>query len=212
MTTPQNGLLFHFTHVENLPSIIAHGLRSDSVVRAAGALKVEVGEDRIKAARRFRPVPVPPGGVVADYVPFYFAARSPMLYTIQRGNVAGYQGGQDSIVYLVSKISMMLDGGCAAVFTDRNAYYPYAKFFPDARSAYDEVDWPLMNARMWKNTDTELDRMERRMAEMLVHDEVPFPLIVEIAARSEATLVRVSDLLASVEHQPKLAVRTDWYF
>jgi hypothetical protein len=212
VTTPQNGLLFHFTHIENLPSIIANGLRSDLVVRVADALEVEVGEDRIKEARRSRPVPVPPGGVVADYVPFYFAARSPMLYTIHCGNVVSYQGGQDSIVYLVSEISMVLNGGCSAVFTDRNAYYPYAMFEADALRAYDEVDWPLMRAHMWKNTGSEPDRMERRMAEMLVHDAVPFRLIGAIAARSEATLVRVSDLLASVEHQPKLAVRTDWYF
>jgi len=212
VTTPQNGLLFHFTHIENLPSIIANGRRADSAVQTADALKVEVGEDRIKKARRSRPVPIPPGGVVADYVPFYFAARSPMLYTIHCGNVASYQGGQDPIVYLVSEISTVVDGGCTAVFTDRNAYYPYATFDADARRAYDEVDWPLMRASMWNNTGNEPDRMERRMAEMLVHDAVPFSLVVEIAARSEAMLAQVNDLLASVEHRPALAVRTNWYF
>ena len=65
---------------------------------------------------------------------------------------------------------------------------------------------------MWNNTGNEPDRMERRMAEMLVHDAVPFSLVVEIAARSEAMLAQVNDLLASVEHRPALAVRTNWYF
>ncbi len=212
MTTPQNGLLFHFTHINNLPSIIAHGLKSDSAVRETGALEVEIGEDRIKEARRSRPVPVPPHGVVADYVPFYFAARSPMLYTIQRGNVASYKDGQDSIVYLVTDIRTIVEADCVAVFTDRNAYYSYATFEADARRAYDEVDWPLMKAHMWNNTNDEPDRKERRMAEMLVHDAVPFPLIGAIATRSQAMLQRVRHLLASVEHQPKLDVRPDWYF
>lgn len=212
MTTPQNGLLFHFTHVENLPSIIAHGLRSDSAVRLASALEVEVGEDRIKAARRVRPVPVPPGGFVADYVPFYFAAKSPMLSSIANNNVAAYREGQEPILYLVTEIRTIVEAGCAAVFTDRNAYYSYAKYVADPMLAYTQVDWPLMNQKWWFNTESEPDRKERRMAEMLVHDAVPFPLIVEIAARSKATLARVSDLLASVEHQPTLAVRADWYF
>lgn len=207
MTTPQDGLLFHFTHIDNLPSIVQLGLRSDSLVHESNDLAVEVGEDRIKQARRTRPVPVDPGGVVADYVPFYFAARSPMLYTINRGNVAAYQGGQDSIVYLVSEITTIVEAGCQAVFTDRNAYYPYANFVADPRLAYGQVDWPLMKTHMWNNTSSEPDRMERRMAEMLVRGVVPFPLIGEVAARSEATLARVRSLLASVEHQPALAVR-----
>ncbi|HMS14726.1 MAG TPA: hypothetical protein PKD80_16625 [Microthrixaceae bacterium] len=37
MTTPRSGLLFHFTHRLNLPSVIAYGLRSDSAVRADGS-------------------------------------------------------------------------------------------------------------------------------------------------------------------------------
>lgn len=212
MTTPQNGLLFHITHIENLPSIIAHGLRSDSAVCAAGALEVEIGEVNIKGPRRSRAVPVPPGGVVADYVPFYFAARSPMLSSIKYGNVAAYDGGQEPILYLVTDIRTIVDAGCAAVFTDRNARIAYANFFADPLLAYSQVDWKLMNQKWWNNTDAEPDRKERRMAEMLVYEAVPFPLIGAIAARSESTLARVSDLLASVEHQPTLAVRADWYF
>ena len=37
----------------------------------------------------------------ADYVPFYFGPKSPMLYAIKQGKVEGYQG-QREIVYLVA--------------------------------------------------------------------------------------------------------------
>lgn len=63
VTTPRRGLLFHLTHIDNLPSVIAHGLRSDTAIRADGLLTVEVGEDRIKKQRRHRTVPIGPGGV-----------------------------------------------------------------------------------------------------------------------------------------------------
>lgn len=67
-----------------------HGLRSDSLVIAEGSLTVDVGKDNIKEGRRRRTVPIGPGGVVADYVPFYFAPRSPMLFTIDKGSVPQY--------------------------------------------------------------------------------------------------------------------------
>lgn len=37
---------------------------------------------------------------------------------------------------------------------------------------------------MWKNTPGEPDRMERRMAEFLVHQSVPFGAILSIGVRT----------------------------
>lgn len=212
MTTPQRGLLFHFTHLRNLPSVIERGLRSDSAVRADGMLAVEVGEDRIKEQRRQRTVPIGPGGVVADYVPFYFAARSPMLYTVQRGNVAGYQDGQDPLVYLVTDIPHVQAVGCRFVFTDRNAYYKFAEYEDDPARLDDLVDWPLMEATMWNNTADDPDRMERRMAEFLVHGVVPFQAFTHIGVRSPKTEFAVAELLAVLDHPPKVIVRPAWYY
>lgn len=67
------------------------------------------------------PVRVRPGGVVADYVPFYFAPRSPMLYAIHMGNVAEYNDGIDPLVYIVTSVERLLALGLAVVTTDRNA-------------------------------------------------------------------------------------------
>lgn len=72
MARPLPTKVMHFTHIENLPSIVADGLVGDTAAQAPGVLKVEVGEPSIKEARRRRQVDIPPGGVVADYVPFYF--------------------------------------------------------------------------------------------------------------------------------------------
>ena len=121
VTTPRRGLLFHFTHMSNLAAIVRDGLRCDSEVTDTERVFTEVGNQVIKSRRRVRCVPVPPGGVVADYVPFYFAARSPMLYAVHMGNVAEYKGGQDDLVYLVSSIAAVAEHCLAAVFCDRNA-------------------------------------------------------------------------------------------
>lgn len=208
----RRGLLFHFTHIDNLPSIVEHGLRSDSLVIAEDSLAVEVGKDNIKEGRRRRAVPIRPGGVVADYVPFYFAPRSPMLFTIDKGNVPSYQDGQDPLVYLVTDCDHLLEAGCSSVFTDRNAYYATAAYSDGAVPLDDVVDWELMEARFWNNTEAEPDRMERRMAEFLVHERVPFSAVLGVAVRTEAMQARVEELLEPLTDPPKLAIRRDWYY
>ena len=59
-----------FTHVENLPGIVAHGLLADLTVQRHGVLPIEAGHPGIKRPRRAREVDRPRGGVVADDVPF----------------------------------------------------------------------------------------------------------------------------------------------
>ena len=103
MKRPVPTPLYHFTHVSHLASIVKDGLVSDTDAVRTGALIVEVGHAGIKERRRGRMVPIGPGGAVSDYVPFYFAPRSPMMYAIHRGNVPTYGElgtGIDSLVRL----------------------------------------------------------------------------------------------------------------
>lgn len=147
MTTPRRGLLFHLTHMSNLAPIAQDGVRCDTEVTDTGRRFTDVGNQDIKSRRRVRRVPVPPGGVVADYVPFYFAARSPMLYAIHMGNVDTYTGGQSELVYLVTSIDALVDHRLAAIFTDRNAALEVARFGTDLAIIDKYVDWDLMEAR-----------------------------------------------------------------
>lgn len=212
MTTPKRGLLFHFTHVDNLESIIDHGVRSDSLIRSGQELQVEVGLDRIKAGRRAREVLIEPGGVVADYVPFYFAARSPMLFTITKGSVDTYAQGQDPLVYLLTDCRQLIAAACQCVFTDRNAYWAYATYSDEVDRLDELVDWDLMEAKLWRNTSSEPDRMERRMAELLVHERLPFSAILGLAVRTEAMKARVEALVEDLSPPPPVRVRPEWYF
>ncbi|MGH7750135.1 MAG: type II toxin-antitoxin system toxin DNA ADP-ribosyl transferase DarT, partial [Candidatus Dormibacteria bacterium] len=179
MPTP----LYHFTSIHHLASIIERGLLCDNGA-AACLLAVEVGNRNIKERRRRRAVPVSPRGAVADYVPFYFAPRSPMLYSIAMGNVPEYTGGMDPLVYLVTTADRLAELGLPMLFTDRNAVLETAYFTRDLADLDAVIDWPLMRARMWNNTSDEPDRRERRMAECLVHRQVPWRAIEYVAART----------------------------
>jgi hypothetical protein len=73
-------------------------------------------------------VPLAPYGCVADYVPFYFAPRSPMLYKLHKGGVPNYTGGQDPLVYLVSSAEAVAATGASFVFSDGNCAATAEKF------------------------------------------------------------------------------------
>lgn len=199
--------LFHFTHIDHLPTIAQKGLQCDSVVQGTGYLQQEVGNRDIKERRRIREVPIQPGGVVADYVPFYFAPRSPMMFAIHMGNVPTYHAGCDDIVYLCSTLGRVLSTGSAVLLTDRNAVLAHASFTYRADDL--EIDWPLMGERYWSDTAEYPDRRERRMAECLVHEFVAPDAIEYLAVKSSGIARRVTRLVGST--WPVL-VRPDWYF
>ena len=212
MTTPSRGLLFHFTHLDNLESIARRGLLADNRMPEDG-FKTEVGEPSIKERRRERAVPCGPRGVVADYVPFYFAARSPMLFSIHAGNVPTYEGGQDDIVYLVSRIERIVELGLPFVFTNRNAVLGSAAFSDDIARLDDEfVDWELMRQKMWDNTAEEPDRKQRRMAEFLVHRQVPWEALLGVVAFDEARSEQASRILDSARITTNVGAISRWYF
>ena len=74
------------------------------------------------------------------------------------------------------------------------------------------VDWPLMRATMWANTESEPDRRERRLAECLVHDRVPWAAFTEVAVKSADGRHRALAALAKTRPQVPITVRPGWYF
>jgi hypothetical protein len=92
---PNPALIYHITNIENLVSIIKNeGLIAYSQIKQNGLNYVNIAHQTIQDRRATTRVSLPPHGVLHDYVPFYFAPRSPMMYTINRGTVIGYSGHQ----------------------------------------------------------------------------------------------------------------------
>lgn len=206
-------LIMHFTHVRNLPGILAAGcVQADSLVHRSSALQVEAGDLAVKARRKQCRVPVAPFGWVADYVPFYFAPRSPMLLTLGKGNVPTYSDGQDPLVYLVSSTEAAAATGQRCLFSDGNCASPLTRFFDDLSALDSVVDWELMIARMWANTPDDQDRMRRRMAEFLVHQRVPVDCINLIVVRHETMRGQVEAVLATHGPDVPVVARPWWYF
>lgn len=135
-----------------------------------------------------------------------------MLGSIHTGMVPTYAGGQEEIVYLVTDIDRVVESGSDFVFTDRNAKLDLAQFENDLSQVGTLVDWPLMEAKMWNNTPEEPDRMERRMAEFLVHRHVKWDLIMGVAAIDEGRCREAEVVLATMGVTAAVRPRPNWYF
>jgi hypothetical protein len=205
--------IMHFTHVKNLPGILAAGcLQADSRVDRSSALKVEAADLDIKARRKRMGIGIEPYGCVADYVPFYFGPRSPMLYKLAKGSVPNYTDGQDPLIYLVSSAEAVDASGVSYLFSDGNCASTVTRYANDLTMLGSLVDWEVIRAIKWANTADDPDRMRRRMAEFLVHERFQVEWVSEIAVRHVTMQRQVNGLLAAYDVELPVAVRPGWYF
>jgi len=154
---------------------------------------------------------VPPWGVLADYVPFYFAPCSPMLYAIHKGFVRSSLS-QEEIIYLVTSVEKVAQAGKAFVFTDRHPLSTSARFSNDLNKLDQYVDQDVMRSRYWYDCPQFPDRRSRRQAEFLVHCQVEWSLIEQIGVFDRTRMVQVSQILQHATYRPPVLVERDWYY
>lgn len=213
MTRPKPTWIYHFTHIDHLRSIVRGGLVCDNDAHRPGLLSVEVGNASVKQRRRYVQVPVGPGGVVADYVPFYFVPRNLMLYQIKTGKVPTFTGGQDGLIFLCTTLERLIELGLPWVASSRNAATSLAKFTDDVDRLDGHIDWPLATTSTFDITSDDPERPKRHQAELLVHRCLPWEAVKYVGTRTEDDLNRVEQVLGSLGgHQPGRNVRGHWYF
>ena len=208
---PEDWVVWHFTHVANLPAIAAAGVMlPDSAVSA----EVNVAYDSVKALRRekvVQPDPAYPRSFVSDHVPFYIAARSPMLYVVCRYGAHG--GGAAPLVFLGARLGdIAATPGLTWCASDGNAAAGFTRFSRDLSTLGSFVDYELLCHRDWENTDDDPNRKSRRAAEVLVHGSLPLELITDVACHNDATCAQAQTLLSGVGGVRQYTVKPEIYY
>lgn len=207
--------IYHITHINNLESIVkAGGLLACNAMYEAKAEYTNIAYDGIQDRRARTSVPCSVGGVLHDYVPFYFAPRSPMLCAINnKGKVKGYSEGQTPIIYLVSEVEKIADSNLHFAFTDGHAAMAFTDFFDNLEYLDEAIDWEVMESRYWFDTDEDNDRKRKRQAEFLVYNFFPWQLVTEIGVKNYPIKTEVDKTLEkNTTHQPSVKTRTAWYY
>lgn len=160
---------YHFTSIENLESLIDNGIFSTNQKIARGIAHVNVAEEGIQRRRAQMQVPGSNGRCVHDYVPFYFAKKTPMqLAVLHKKNV-----DQQFIIYLAVSIRL-LNTRPGAFFTNASANTDIPPSFFSGNSQSDQLDlldWKTIDSNGWSYVDD--DQRHRKMAELLLPDHVP---------------------------------------
>ncbi|CAN7343320.1 DUF4433 domain-containing protein [Acidovorax delafieldii] len=221
---PQPVRLFHITAIGNLPALCRAGaLLSKTQCAAEGVAYQNIAHAGAQGVRAAKQVALPPGGLVHDYVPFYFAPRSPMLSAIHNGRVAGCDLRQQDIVHLETSVERVTAGGVPFVFFDRNATRAYSKPYNDVAQLADAVAWDLITehpaldgfCKYFQDRHQDeryVDRMERRMAEFLVHGRVPLAAFTRVGVCNTPQAQAVQAILDAAGVPLRAEVKTDWYF
>jgi hypothetical protein len=208
MPTP----IYHITHLSNLTSILAiAGLCSNITMQQQGIGYTDLANQTIQSRRARVTVPCGAGGKLTDYVPFYFAPRSPMLYAIHQGNVPTYLEGQEGVIYLVSTVEAVQQANLSFAFTDGHGIMALTQFF-DHPADLNQVDWQVMTLKYWFDTPEDSDRKRRRQAEFLVHQFFPWQLITKIGVMHHSIKAEVEKCLQTATHQPGVILRRNWYY
>jgi hypothetical protein len=213
VTHPVPTFIYHITHVDNLPGIVAAGGLYCKAQASMPAQRVNVSHYDLQERRGRCIVTCGPGGNLHDYVPFYFAPRSPMLYALYRGNVAGYQGGQTPIVYLVASAQRIHEREIPFVFSDGHPIMALSRFY-ERLEDLDYVDWEVMAGRYWNDTIEHPNRKQLRQAEFLVLGFFPWDCVDWLAVRTQTMEAQVRSFLEALPSSARRPVRRmpQWYF
>ncbi|MHB8849003.1 MAG: type II toxin-antitoxin system toxin DNA ADP-ribosyl transferase DarT [Burkholderiales bacterium] len=196
-------------------------LLSKNKVSVDGINYENIAHQGAQGARAAKSVPNPPGGNVHDYVPFYFAPRSPMLYAINGGKVLNCNLRQSDIVHFETTVDDV-KGHAPFVFFDRNATLAYSKPYTNL-AHLDQIAWDLITeppqmdgfCRYWQNDHSKqhyVDRMEKRMAEFLVKTSVPINAINRIGVIDRSKQDEVIRIVNRYNLNIPVVVMPDWYF
>jgi len=205
---PEKALIFRITHIANLPWILGNGLHCNSAP-VSDPDCVQIGNRDLIARRGTRAVPIPPGGTLGDYVPFYFTPYSPMLLNIKTGyNVT--RRAMDEIVILVSSLRELHRQAIKFVFTDRHAYLQTAEFHSDL-DELDCIDWARLQARDFKRDPEDPGKVERYQAEALVYQHVPMAAILGVVCYRQEQQRKIENDCDTLKLNTKVYCRPGWY-
>lgn len=168
MTIPndyKNRCVYHFTHVDNLPGILEHGLLSTNEKIRLNIKHTAIAYTDIQARRSCMDVPCGHGGVVHDYVPLYFCKRSSMLLAVVNGKIAD----QPLIIYFEFPISIM--NQYPWVLTDASANTSTPPNFFDTEDKLSKLKWDHIDSQKWGMTSEKAK--QARQAELLIYKQIP---------------------------------------
>ncbi len=171
--------LYYITHIDNLPSILKHGILSHKLIQDRGLAYQPIYDEQIVSSRKLKLTPN--GKSLWEYANAFFQARNPMLYRVV------HEKSRKDIVILGIQPRVLESFG--SFITDGNAANKPTTFYEtrEGIKAVTEI-WDTISREWWNSTDGSKRMI---MAECLVPECIPPELIHTIYVADHKTAEQV---------------------
>lgn len=187
--------IYHVTHRDNLPGIIA-----EAALRAPVAPVVDASSEGNREARRDTPLGA---GSVADYVPFFLSPNA-TVWSHLRAHLADERLSREvrdvpaaEFVILVSTVTVA--SGLDVAVADGDAANTFTRFGTT----------PETTDRMLRSLRSDDEAILG--GEFLVLGSFPFEKISLVGVANDRARDTVKEILAAASHEPKVAVYPPWF-
>jgi O-acetyl-ADP-ribose deacetylase (regulator of RNase III) len=175
--------LYYISHIDNLPSILTHGILSHRSVEEQSIDFTPVYDADIVSNREHKSTP--DGRGLWNFANLYYQPRNPMLFRVV------HEKGEKEIVIVGVRPNVLDRPGI--FITDGNAASHATSFFPrkEGLKALSEI-WKVINGEWWNSMDGSKRKI---MAECLVPDHIPPEFIHSIYVANHSIAEKVRGLI-----------------
>lgn len=214
MSVPNPTPILRLIHKDNLHIYLRRGgIHAPNHTPNDGLIYRTIHNVEIQAQRSVTQIPCGPRGCIHDYISFYFGNLSPMMLNLKTGRVAGYNEGQEPLIYLVAMAQEIQQKAIPFVFSDGHGIAGFTQWF-DHLQYLDRVDWSVVNLRYWADTLNDMDKQRRKQAEFLVYQFCDWSLIKEIVVINNAMKSEVENTMRQYPQECRrpIQIRNGWYY
>ena len=207
---PEKALIWRIVHRNNLPWILDNGLHCGNCDIRSDQW-ITIGNAELISKRANHIVPLPPGGTLNDYVPFYFTPFSVMLKNIQSGWGGIQKRSNEEIIILVSSLYHIHARGLPFLFTDSHAYSTLAMFYNNLEDL-NKVDWSLLQRRDFRRDPDDPRKLDRYQAEALIYKTCPVSHLLGLVCYNESIRKELNQQIQMRGLELQVHARPGWYF
>jgi len=193
--------LFYITHINNLPSMLQHGILSHRQVSVQGVPFTPVYNPEIVANREGRLTPDKKS--LWDYANVYFQPRNPMLYKVLN------EADKKDVVILGIKPQILDTKG--AFISLGNAAHSLSPLV-DVKTGLQNINgeyWQIINSDWWKTED---GTKRKIMAECLIPNGILPAEIHSVYVFSAKVAEKIRPVLSELSHPVEVVVEPHMFF
>jgi len=197
MKRPQAKWLYYITHIDNIPSILRHGILSHEQIETRNIIYTRIYDEAIVTNRQ--EIQAPNGKSLWSFTNLYFQPRNPMLYRVL------HEKSEDEIAIVAVQPAVLQRPDIYVSTGNAASLSSYILHAVEAKRALPQIIRDTVNVEWWNDVDGSKRKI---MAECLVPDVVPADLIESIYVAStqaqEKVRVTISQSNLPIIPQPEM--------